>query len=126
MLFTYVITASLFTKHICKLGKYVNKRNCFVFIIHRLNKHGVSRRWLTIIYFKHFQNVSLKTITNITRNNFLSSEFLQRYFSRTLLIDLQLSTLKMDFFEGIFFRSIVDIFQNSYLSKKWKLKQRHC
>ena len=35
-------------------------------------------------------------------NSFLKYEFLRRYFSRILLIDSELLTLKMDFFEGMF------------------------
>ena len=34
-------------------NKYVKKRNYFVFIIHRVNKHGVSRRWFTEAYVKN-------------------------------------------------------------------------
>ena len=58
VLFTEVIKAYLFIKNICKLNKYVKKRNYFVFIIHQLNKHDV----------KHFKSGALRTITNVTRS----------------------------------------------------------
>ena len=48
-------------------NKYVKKRNYFVFIIHQVNKHGVSRRWFTEADVKHFKSVALRTTTNITR-----------------------------------------------------------
>ena len=47
-------------------NKYVKRRNYFVFIIHQLNKHGVSRRWFTEAYLKDFESGALRPITNIT------------------------------------------------------------
>ena len=35
--------------------------------MHQLNKHGVSRRWLTVTDFKHIKNGALRTITNIIK-----------------------------------------------------------
>ena len=34
-------------------NKYVKEINYFVFIIHQVNKHGVSRRWFTEADIKH-------------------------------------------------------------------------
>ena len=45
VLFTCVISVSF--------NKYVKKRN-FVFILHQVNKHVVSRRWITESNVKHF------------------------------------------------------------------------
>ena len=86
----------------------------------------------------HFKNGALRTVTNITKSkvnwkkeflhscismilfidtdNFLKCKFLRRYFPRILLIDSELPTLKIYFFEVFFFK-FVDIFQNSYQSK---------
>ena len=41
------------------------KRNYFVFIIHQVNKHGVSRKWFTEADIKHFQSGALRTITQM-------------------------------------------------------------
>ena len=46
----------------------VKKRNYFVFILHQVNNHGVSRRWFTETDGKHFKRGALGTITNITRS----------------------------------------------------------
>ena len=46
---------------------YVKKINYFVFIIHQVNKHGVSRRWFTEADVKDFKSGALRTIPNITR-----------------------------------------------------------
>ena len=45
--------------------KYVKKRNYFVFIIHQVNKHGVSRNCITEADVKHFKSGALRTITNV-------------------------------------------------------------
>ena len=91
-----------------------------------MNKHGVSIRWFTEADVKQFTSGALRTITNITRSmvnwkKMISSQvnfkdFGYRYksflkckcfwllqdFSRILLIDSELPTLKIDFFEVIF------------------------
>ena len=69
-------------------NKYVKKRNYFVFVIHKVNKHGVSSR----ICFaesdtKNFKIGALRTITNITRSTLnWKKEFLYRCISRILFI----------------------------------------
>ena len=60
-----VISAYLFMQYTCKL-KYVKKRNCFVFIVHLVNKHGVSTWWFTEVDTKHFKSGALRAMTNIT------------------------------------------------------------
>ena len=53
-----------------------------VFIIHRVNKHAVSRRWFTETDVKHFKSSALRIITNIaekyTFHSKLKKEFLNR------------------------------------------------
>ena len=44
------------------------KRNYFVFIIHQVNKHGVSTNWFTEADGKHFRSSALRTITNTIRS----------------------------------------------------------
>ena len=46
-------------------NKYVKKRNYFVFIIHQVNKDGVSRRWFAETGVKFFKSDSLRTSANI-------------------------------------------------------------
>ena len=53
-----------------KINIYVNKRNYFVFILHQVNKHGVSRRCSTEADVKDFKNGVFRTATNITRTGF--------------------------------------------------------
>ena len=50
-----------------KTNTYVKKTNYFVFTMHQVNKHGVSRRWFTEADIKGFKSGTLRTITNITR-----------------------------------------------------------
>ena len=50
-----------------KINVYV-KKNYFVFIIHEVNKHGVSRRWFTEADVKNFKTGALRIITNLTRS----------------------------------------------------------
>ena len=47
---------------------YVKKINYFVFIIHQVNNHRVSRGWLTETDVKHLKSSALGTITNINRS----------------------------------------------------------
>ena len=49
---------------------YAKKRNYFVFIIHQVNKCGVSRRWFSEIDVKDFKSGALRTATNTTRTGF--------------------------------------------------------
>ena len=130
---------------------YVKKINYFVFIIHQVNKNGVSGRWFTETDVKHFNSGAQRTITNIARgipsmgnekkwipsqgyfkgfvytlqNSFLKCEIFHRYFSRVLLIDSELPTLKMDFFEGTFqkfcWRCYVRYWMTSNLVKSLKV-----
>ena len=60
------------------INKYVMKRNHFVFIIHQVNTHGVSRRWFTETHVQSFKSRALRTITNTTRSmvNWQKKEFL--------------------------------------------------
>ena len=87
-----------------------------------MNKHGVSRRskkWFiklmsTILKGMHREQteiwqteknsfaIVLQRFCSHIQNRFLKCEFLHRCFSRILLIDLEVPTLKTDFFEGIF------------------------
>ena len=63
---------------------YVKKINYYVFIIHQVNKHGVSRRWYTDADVKDFKRGALRTTTNITRTGFELSVLQSRntiYFS---------------------------------------------
>ena len=50
----------------CKLKKYLKKINYFVFIMHQVNNHGISRKWFTETDVKHFKSGALRTITDIT------------------------------------------------------------
>ena len=67
---------------------YVKKINYFVFIIHQVNNHRVSRRWLTETDVKHLKSSAIATITNINRSivnckrktNFFTGVF-QRFYS---------------------------------------------
>ena len=125
---TYVLNILIYILYIYIylyiLKIYVKKINYFVFIIHQVNNHGVSRRGLTETDVKHFKSGALRTII-ITRSivnctgvfqNFPKCKFLCRYFSRILLIDSESPTLKMDFLK-LFFENFADRFQNSYQSK---------
>ena len=47
----------------CKLKKYIKKINYFVFIIHQVNNHRVSRKWFTETDVKHFKSGALQTVT---------------------------------------------------------------
>ena len=83
--------------------------------------------WFTVTGIKHFKSGVLRTITNIVKkeytlfgklkkkkkrqslkilfimwNNSVKCEFLHWYFSRILLIDLELDILNMDFFDSRF------------------------
>ena len=85
----------------------------FVFIIHQVNKHGVSRRLVTETEVKHFNSGTLRT--NIIRGivNW-KKEFLHRCISRILFVDTeQLS--KMQISSQVFFKDFVDRFGNAYL-----------
>ena len=77
--------------HFCYLLFNAKKRNYFVFNMHQLNKHVVSRGWFTETDFKHFESVALRTITNITkkRSTFygkLKKKFFQRSITKILFI----------------------------------------
>ena len=45
---------------------FIKKTTYFVFIIHQMNKHGVSRTYFTETDVTHFKSGTLKTIKNIT------------------------------------------------------------
>ena len=47
----------------CKLKKYIKKINYFVFIIHQVNNHRVSRKCFTETDVKHFKSGALQTVT---------------------------------------------------------------
>ena len=49
---------------------YIKKRNYFLFIMHQVNKHGVSWRWFTKADVKDFKSGALIATTNITRTGF--------------------------------------------------------
>ena len=38
--------------------------------MHQLNKHGVSRRWLTVTDFKHIKSGTLRAVTNIIKKEY--------------------------------------------------------
>ena len=66
-------------------NKYILKKiNNFVFIIHQVCKHGVSRRRFTETNVTHFKNSALRTITNMAEK-----VYLQRYTSKILFIDTE-------------------------------------
>ena len=65
-----LVLVFLYNIHVNIIKKCVNKRNYFVFIIHRVNKYGVSRRWFTKADVKDFKSCALRTTTNITRTGF--------------------------------------------------------
>ena len=49
----------------------MERTNYFALIMHQLNKHGVSRRWLTVNDFKHIKSGALRTITNIIKKEYI-------------------------------------------------------
>ena len=89
---------------------YLNYLIYFVFTIHHVNKHGVSRRWFTEADVKHFKIGTLRTITNITRCMVnWKKEFLHKCISKTLFIDTEQLSLQ------VFFKDFVDRFRTTYL-----------
>ena len=81
-----------------------------------MNKHGVSRGWITEADVKHFKSGALRTITNITKSMinwkkiskilFIGTEQLSEVqilrISWILLTDSELPTIKMALFDIIF------------------------
>ena len=66
-------TNVLFTKSLALiflLNIHVKKINYFVFIVHQVNKHGVSRRWFTEADVKDFKSGALRTTTDIIKTGF--------------------------------------------------------
>ena len=87
-------------------------------IINEVNKHGVSNWFIklmsTILRVMYQEQTEiweteknsfasvLQRFCSQMQNSFLKCESLHKYFSRILLIDSKVPTLKTDFFEGIF------------------------
>ena len=61
----------------------------------------ISKKEYTL-YGKLEKKEFLQKFCSQIQSSVLKSEFLHRYFSRILLIDSELPSLKIDFFEGIF------------------------
>ena len=95
-----LVLTFLFNIHV-NWNKYVKKRDHFVFIMHQVNKYGVSRRWFTEADVEDFK-IGALTTPNITRRMVKwKKEFFRRYISRILFIDTeQLS--KMQFLRSYF------------------------
>ena len=93
----------------------VKKINYFVFIIHKVNKHRVCRRWFTETNVKDFKSGALRTITNTTRSMVnWKKEFLRWCISKILFVDTeQLSKMQISL-QG-FFKDSVDRFGTSYI-----------
>ena len=98
-----------------KINMSIKKINYFVFVVHQVNKHVVSRRWFTKADVRYFKSGALKTIPNITRSMVSwKKESLFRFISKILFIDTeQLS--KMQIFSQVFFKDFVDRFGTTYL-----------
>ena len=101
--------------YICKLKEYVKKINYFVFIIHLVNNHRVSRRFFTETNVKQFKSGILWTITNITRSiaNW-KKEILHRCISNILFMDTE-KLSKMQISLQVFFKDFADGFRITYL-----------
>ena len=59
-----------FSYNIHVINAYVKKKNCFVFIIHQVNKHGITRGWFTEAGVTDFKSGALRTTPNVTRAGF--------------------------------------------------------
>ena len=114
---------------------YHIKRN-FAFIVNQVNKNKVYRKQFTKTYARHFKCIknnhkcsgrSIPTLASVyqrfrsqIQKSYLKYKFLHKYFSRILLVDSELTALKIDFFKGIS-NNFVGGFQNSNLSKNWMI-----
>ena len=127
----YINTNVLFTNVICCLlfiYIYVKKISYFVFIIHQVNNHRVSRRWLTETDVKHLNSSALGTITNTNRsivNWKKKNEFLHRCISKILFIDTEkLSKIQISL--QVFFKGFAERFRITYLKNGFFVFQRFC
>ena len=78
-----------------------------------MNKCGVSRRWFTEADVKDFKNTALRIVKNITRSMVNWGE--KRIPSQVhFLIDLELPTLKIDFFVVLFVEVVVILSSSKY------------
>ena len=119
MFIYWIISAYLFIQYPSKLKCICLKKiNYFVFIIHQVNKHGVSR-WFTEADVKNFVSYALRTITNITRDMVnWKKEFLHSCISKILFIDTeQLSKVQIS--SQVFFKDFVDRFGSTYFKNEF-------
>ena len=64
-------------------NKYILKKiNNFVFIIHQVYKHGVSRRRFTKTNVTHFKNSALRKITNMAEKSIPSKVYFKDFVHR--------------------------------------------
>ena len=78
-----------------------------------MNKCGVSRRWFTEADVKDFKNTALRIVKNITRS--MVNWGKKRIPSQVhFLIDLELPTLKIDFFVVLFVEVVVILSSSKY------------
>ena len=91
-----------------------------------VNRHWVSRRWLTEGVVKHFKSGVLRNI-NQKYGKLKKKEFLHRFISKILFIDTQ-QLSKMQISWQVFFTDFVDRIGTTYLKYRflWSCYKLDC